>query len=390
MRPLRLFLLLASFNWLFAAEFALAEQLTPSTAPTSQKPAAGDHPNTEQKPQSQTTPSLVAAPQTNASANQTAAVVELDEKHLATGQIAVGPLFKDLHFRYTGGGWHNRLIRYRLYVPDDLLPKKKYPMIVWLHGHGDGGNENAMLLNHLDSLIFIPPWHRGQFPFFFLAVECPPDNPLWTSSDSNKEDMNNVVLAAMDKVIAEYPIDLARISLAGLSSGGTGAWDLAARAPQRFSCLAPMASSGGNSQKVMRLVHIPVWAFHSRRDLTCDIRGDRRTVAALKAAGGQACLTEVESTDHDCWHAAFLDYDLLDWLLYQRRGEASDYPPGKIMFKTRLKHFRDSAASWLAFFNPLRWRPWQYTIELGIPILLAVAFTSAWRQRQRRTVPPQP
>ena len=78
-----------------------------------------------------------------------------DEKYLATGQIAVGPLFKDLYFRYTGRGWHNRLIRYRLYVPDDLLPNKKYPMIVWLHGRGDGGNENAMQLNHLGFTDFL-------------------------------------------------------------------------------------------------------------------------------------------------------------------------------------------------------------------------------------------
>ena len=80
-----------------------------------------------------------------------------------------------------------------------------------------------------------------------------------------------------------------------------------------------------------------------------------------------------QSADHDSWHAAFLDYDLLDWLLYQRRGEASDYPPGKILFKNRLKHLGESAASWLAVFNPPRWRPWQYAIELGIPLLLAIA-----------------
>ena len=145
-----------------------------------------------------------------------------------------------------------------------------------------------------------------------------------------------------------------------------------------------MSSAGGELDKVKQLVHVPVWAFHCTRDLTADVRGDRQTVAALKAAGGQACLTEVNSAEHDSWHAAFLDYDLLSWLLYQRRGEASDYPPGKILFKNRLKHLGESAVSWLGPLNPARRRPWQYVLQLGIPLLLVIGYLSVRRQLRSR------
>jgi pimeloyl-ACP methyl ester carboxylesterase len=191
--------------------------------------------------------------------------------------------------------------------------------------------------------------------------------------------MINVVTAILNQTIHDFPIDTSRISLAGISSGGAGCWELAMLAPERFSAVAPMASAGGDLARIKQLVGIPVWAFHSAYDRSTPIDGDRRTVDAVKAVGGQAYLTEIDSSDNDCWSAAFLDYDLLDWLLYQRRGQVSDYGPGTLTLKHRWRDFTSEAATFAA-----TWKPLQILIQIGIPLILVLACLSAKKQRRNR------
>lgn len=135
--------------------------------------------------------------------------------------------------------------------------------------------------------------------------------------------MLNVVMAALENTLQENPaIDPSRISLIGVSAGGSGCWELAMRHPEKFSCVAPTGSGGGDNSRVSQLVGLPVWAFHSIHDRSTPIDGVRNTVEALKAVGGQVELTEVNSSDHFVWRMAFDDYDLLGWLLHERRQPA--------------------------------------------------------------------
>lgn len=294
---------------------------------------------------------------------------------------AVLPLFAISSYRYTGGGYHDKLIRYCLFIPDNTNPPKKLPLIVWLHGHGEAGQDNVRHLMHLGACVFIKPsLGRKRFPFFFLAVQCPADNPDWTTtSESAADDMVNVVLAILDKTVKVFPVDSTRISLAGVSGGGTGCWELAMRAPGRFSAVAPLGSGGGDLSRADQLIGLPVWAFHSTGDRIVKIDGDRKTVAAIRSLGGRAFLTEIESSGHDCWTSAFLDYDLLDWLLYQRRGQVSDYPPGTLTLKNRWHRFTSGLAEFAA-----GWNLWQAILQISIPLVLIFMFWSAKRRRRLR------
>ncbi len=256
--------------------------------------------------------------------------------------------FVDLSFRYTGRGYHDKLFHYRLFVPVISSPAQRFPLIVWLHGYGDAGNDNSRQLKHLDTCIFQAHLHES-FPVFLLAVPCPKENPTWTTSDSDADDMANVALAILDKTLHDYPIDVSRISVAGVSSGGTGCWDLVMRSPERFSAVAPMASAGGDQRLANHFVGLPVWAFHSADDTSTPVDGDRRMVDTINRLGGRAYLTEINSTQHDCWTAAFHDYDLLDWLLYQRRGKVSDYGPGTVPLKNRLGHLWDGCIGFVVW-----------------------------------------
>jgi len=278
-------------------------------------------------------------------------------------------LFTPLEFRYSQGEVQDELIRYRLFIPEQGTPTERMPLIVWLHGRGEAGAGNLNQLRWLDHLIFADPWDRRDYPFFVLAVNCAPDNPLWTrTAEAQGFDMIDVVRAILDKTLQEYPIDRQRVYLSGVSSGGAGCWEFARRYPEYFAAVAPLASGGG-TQNMEKLVDIPIWAFHCSRDQP-SIEGARRTVEALKRAGGNVHLTEVDSASHDAWNPAFNDYHLLDWLLLQRRGELSP-PPGTVSLSTRLEILTKG------------WKWWQVLVQIGIPVLIVAAGWQAVRARRR-------
>ena len=61
--------------------------------------------------------------------------------------------FKVCEYHYTGGSYHNELFRYRLLVPPSPKSGKRYPLLVWLHGAGEGGKDNRSQLRYFDMMI---------------------------------------------------------------------------------------------------------------------------------------------------------------------------------------------------------------------------------------------
>jgi hypothetical protein len=90
----------------------------------------------------------------------------------------------------------------------------------------------------------------------------------------------------------------------------------------------------------------------------------------LKDAGGNVHLTEIESSGHDCWSAAFNDYHLLDWLLSQRRGHVSP-APGSISMSNGLQDL----------FKEWRW--WQVLAQAAVLAAILAILAVAVRRRLR-------
>jgi dienelactone hydrolase len=325
---------------------------------------------------------LVAAAQAEPARQSSLPVVtdDFQENEPALVRLGYHPdflaLFDEFSFTYTGGGYREKLFRYRLFVPETSGPEDKRPLIVWLHGVSTSGEDNYTQLRHLSTLVFTKPWEHQRYPFFLLAIQCPHDNHTWTTGKADADDMLSVLSAILDKTLEDQPIDPDRVSLTGVSSGGGGAWEFALRRPEVFSCVAPIASSGADSSRISRLASVPVWAFHSREDQGSPVEAVRSTVAALKAAGGMAHLTEVDMQGHNCWNAAFLDYELLPWMLAQKRGEAPARPIGEISAQAHAR------VLWHSFTR--RWTFKQALAQVAIPLVLLVAIWSARRQRRLR------
>ncbi len=73
--------------------------------------------------------------------------------------------------------------------------------------------------------------------------------------------------------------------LTGLSMGGRGSWDLAAKYPERFAAVAPICGPG-NPADAEKLKALPVWSFCGDADRDRTVLNMRQMVEALRQLGG--------------------------------------------------------------------------------------------------------
>jgi len=130
--------------------------------------------------------------------------------------------------------------------------------------------------------------------------------------------MRAVWLAVHD-LLEREPIDPDRVYLTGLSMGGYGAWDLAARHPERFAAVVPVCG-GGDPAQADRLRDLPIWVWHGDRDRSVPVEQSRRMVEALRRAGSAVRYDELPGVGHGSWKQAYGAGGAIDWMFAQRRS----------------------------------------------------------------------
>lgn len=220
--------------------------------------------------------------------------------------------------------------RYRLLRPasvaGDGRDGHRYPLVLFLHGAGERGNDNLKQLKYLPTWLADPAL-RQRHPCFVLAPQCRMDerwvDVSWADATSTPQPTTPTIdLAAATKALEETlvreAIDPARIYLTGLSMGGYGTWDLAARMPDRFAAILPVCG-GGDDRVAGRIAALPIWCFHGDADKAVPVDRSRTMIAAVKAAGGRPIYSELPGVGHDSWTPAYRDGFVLDWLFSQRK-----------------------------------------------------------------------
>lgn len=203
---------------------------------------------------------------------------------------------------------------YRLFVPKSASREHPLPIVVFLHGSGERGDDNARQLIH-GVREFTALEAQESHPCFVAAPQCPAD-ARWVD-DAQLMSLEALVEALVED--AGGAIDSDRIYLTGLSMGGQGAWHLAARSTHRFAALVPICGRG-DPLLAPRLVTLPTWVFHGAMDGVVPVTETHSMVEALRAAGGQPQVTIYEDVDHDSWTRTYADTALHAWLFAQRRN----------------------------------------------------------------------
>ena len=220
--------------------------------------------------------------------------------------------------------------RYQVFVPADFSKKKSWPVILFLHGSGERGSDG--LIQTDVGIAHAIRLHSSRFPFVVVIPQCQ-EGKIWGDSD-----MQIQALAALQESIKEFHGDRHRVYLTGLSMGGFGTWELAARNPGRFAALVPICSGvrplkdwpqlrvtrvgdpripDPYAEIVHRIGSTPVWIFHGDADDAVPVTEARSMADALKAANANFKYTEYPGVGHNSWDSAYAEPDLVPWLLAQ-------------------------------------------------------------------------
>jgi predicted peptidase len=198
-------------------------------------------------------------------------------------------------------------IKYLLYLPTAYESDKKlWPLILFLHGAGESGDDLAKVKTHGPPKLIESK--KRDFPCIVVSPQS-----------SGRGWNVDTLTALLDDLAANYRLDKDRVYLTGLSMGGYGTWSLAAAHPQRFAAIVPICG-GGNPADAARLKNLPIWVFHGAKDATVPPERSESMVKALKAAGGNVKFTVYPDAGHDSWTAAYNDPELYRWLFAQKRN----------------------------------------------------------------------
>lgn len=196
-------------------------------------------------------------------------------------------------------------IDYLLYLPDDYDTKEAWPLVLFLHGAGERGNDLELVKKHGPPKLIAA---GKKFPFIVVSPQCP-ENRWWEPIE---------LVALLDDVSSRYKVDPDRIYVTGLSMGGFGTWRLAAFAPERLAAIAPICG-GGETYWTKQFSHLPTWVFHGAKDAGVPLVRSEAMVETLKKNGGNPKFTVYPEAQHDSWTETYDNPEFYEWLLQQKR-----------------------------------------------------------------------
>ncbi len=221
--------------------------------------------------------------------------------------------------------------KYRVLLPDryDETESTSYPLVLFLHGAGERGNDNVAPLKHCIS-EFAKPNRQAEYPCIVIVPQCP-ENQKWVSVDwapaSGKGTFPDkpsgpmqVAMGIVNEWLAGGRVDKSRVYVGGLSMGGYGTWFAAAQDDNPFAAAFPICG-GGDPDWAKRYGKMPIWAFHGSADTAVPVVRSREMIEALNGVKHEPAVkyTEYDGAGHDVWTQTLQRDDLFAWLFSQRK-----------------------------------------------------------------------
>lgn len=220
----------------------------------------------------------------------------------------------------------NNSIPYRMLSPEHLEQGQTYPLVVFLHGSGERGDDNEKQLLHGASL-FTNPVNAEKFPAFVVFPQC--KDRAWTEKTDERTFLpgaptpaesrsEELVMELIANLTDNYPIDQNRIYIVGISMGGIAAYDLVCRHPEIFTAAVPICGAI-NPERLASAKNVNFLIFHGEIDDKVPSICSREAYKALNSVGADVDYIEFSGVGHDCWTSAFNYPNLLPWLFSQTK-----------------------------------------------------------------------
>ncbi|NML71817.1 prolyl oligopeptidase family serine peptidase [Chryseobacterium sp. RP-3-3] len=195
-------------------------------------------------------------------------------------------------------------ISYILDYPQKV--KGNVPLIVFLHGSGERGN-------NLEAVKVHSPFTYKNLikePVAILAPQCPADS-WW----------DTVTLYHLIKEIQKkYKIDASRIYLTGLSLGGWGTLKLAMEHPELFAAVVPVCAPTDMIMyaNINQYKNLNMKIFHGGMDDVVLPENALNFYQRLHPVNPSAELVIFPNNNHNSWDSTYSDPKLYEWMLKQR------------------------------------------------------------------------
>lgn len=218
---------------------------------------------------------------------------------------------------------------YRLLRPETVKAGEKYPLVLFLHGAGERGNDNERQLTH-GGQMFLNPVNREKHPAFVLVPQCPVTGywaymerpasfmPGEMPLDAPLTPVFRTVKDLLDTYLAMPQVDKNRVYIIGLSMGGMGTFDMAIRYPEIFAAAVPICGTV-NPARLKAAKQVKFRIFHGDADNVVTPEGSRAAYRALKAAGADVEYIEFPGCNHGSWNPAFNYPGFMEWIFSQKK-----------------------------------------------------------------------
>ena len=193
-----------------------------------------------------------------------------------------------------------------------------YPLVLVLHNN-EGVAHAAEYLVKKDVMRDFPA---------FVAVPVLPVGKIWAFPESFPDDpalgyMANEkqalpdVMALIDQLVDDNPIDPHRIYVIGCAEGGFGAYGAAMRHPDVFAAAVPI-NGGWAIKDSTQLTKTPLLVLHGEKDAIFAPRLSRDVAYYVQMYGGDVGYIQVPGLGHECDDQRLYSKGLWRWLFAQR------------------------------------------------------------------------
>ncbi len=229
--------------------------------------------------------------------------------------------------KYTNG---DKTLTYGYFAPEANSAKTgKKPLIVWLHGAGEGGTDPsiAVLGNQVTNLskpliqdYFVTDTVSGAY---VLAPQSP---TMWMDNGNGQQGGSDVgesiYTETLFKLIENFvkdhsDIDANRVYLGGCSNGGWMTVEMLSKHGEFFAAAYPIAvpfdrSASMTADEFTRLSKVPMWITHAKADNTVKIANDN----ALAELNSNSLYIELLKAGATNVHYSLFDTVTVDGVTY--------------------------------------------------------------------------
>lgn len=187
---------------------------------------------------------------------------------------------------------------------------KKHPLVIWLHGLGEGGTDPSIdLLANKVTAMADGPFQECMNQAYILVPQCP---TMWMDNGKGEyrsDTKDSIYTKSLFELIDSYvqdnrDIDKNRIYIGGCSNGGYMTMEMILNYPHYFAAAFPICEAYHDEyithNQMNRIKHMPIWFTYAKTDRVIDYTiCTIPTVKRLLEAGASNVHVSVFDDVHD-------------------------------------------------------------------------------------------